>query len=181
MTNATSPATPDTYPTAVFTSILTGDEAFLADHVIQGHRILPGAAYLEMARAAVALSTTIGDEHIIVLRDSVFVQPMIVTHECAVETKVYPGADGECGVEVITGQGVHFQSRACIEATSKAGGATSPPAPLDVPALEIDRVLAPKVEGVEYLDEATADLRLDFFITLSSVAGSLGNATSWMV
>jgi polyketide synthase PksN len=41
---------------------------------------------------------------------------------------------------------------------------------------EIDQVLAPKVEGLEYLDQATANLKLDYFITLSSIAGTLGNA-----
>lgn len=102
------------YPTALFTSVLTGHESFLADHVIQGRKILPGMAYLEMARAAVALSATVGDDQLIALADSVFIQPMIVQGECAVETKVYPGAPGEYGVEVATSQGVHFQTSARI-------------------------------------------------------------------
>jgi len=102
------------YPTGIFVSTLTGREAFLADHVIQGRKILPGTAYLEMARAAIALSAPIDDGQMIVLSDSVFVQPMIVQGECTVETKVYPGAPGEFGVEVTTSQGVHFQSSARI-------------------------------------------------------------------
>jgi polyketide synthase PksN len=36
-----------------FTSSFTGEEFFLADHRVNGRRILPGVAYLEMARAAV--------------------------------------------------------------------------------------------------------------------------------
>jgi thioesterase domain-containing protein/NAD(P)-dependent dehydrogenase (short-subunit alcohol dehydrogenase family)/acyl carrier protein len=36
-------------------------------------------------------------------------------------------------------------------------------------------VLAPKVQGVTWLDEATKDLPLDFILLFSSVAGSLGN------
>src|SRR5439155_15457786 len=41
-----------------YTSIFTGEEIFLADHQVKadGHaaqKILPGAAYLEMARAAI--------------------------------------------------------------------------------------------------------------------------------
>lgn len=39
-----------------FRSQFTGREFFLADHVIQGSKILPGVAYLEMARAAGALA-----------------------------------------------------------------------------------------------------------------------------
>ncbi|WP_432804134.1 SDR family NAD(P)-dependent oxidoreductase [Azospirillum argentinense] len=36
-----------------FRTTLTGAEFFLADHVVQGRRLLPGVAYLEMAQAAV--------------------------------------------------------------------------------------------------------------------------------
>ncbi|RYZ81630.1 MAG: SDR family NAD(P)-dependent oxidoreductase, partial [Moraxellaceae bacterium] len=41
--------------------------------------------------------------------------------------------------------------------------------------LEIDQVLAAKVSGLEILDQATASLPLDYFVTLSSIAGTLGN------
>src|SRR5690606_24064718 len=37
-----------------FTARLTGREFFLADHRVMGQPVLPGVAYLEMARAAVA-------------------------------------------------------------------------------------------------------------------------------
>ena len=39
-----------------FTSSFTGEEFFLADHRVNDRRILPGVAYLEMARAAVELA-----------------------------------------------------------------------------------------------------------------------------
>ena len=39
-----------------FSTAFNGDEFFLADHVIQGKKVLPGAAYLEMIRAAIHLS-----------------------------------------------------------------------------------------------------------------------------
>ena len=79
------------YPTGIFTSTFTGNEAFLADHVIQGRKVLPGMAYLEMARAAVAASVSMDDEHLIRLSDSVFIQPLMVADECSVDVKVYPG------------------------------------------------------------------------------------------
>ena len=41
---------------------------------------------------------------------------------------------------------------------------------------EIDPVLNPKVKGLEYLDQATAKLKLDYFITFSSLSATLGNA-----
>ncbi|MCP4698349.1 MAG: polyketide synthase, partial [Gammaproteobacteria bacterium] len=36
-----------------FSSVFTGDEFFLSDHIVKGRRVLPGVATLEMARAAV--------------------------------------------------------------------------------------------------------------------------------
>ena len=39
-----------------FRTRLSGEEFFLSDHVVQGRRVLPGVAYLEMAHAAVARS-----------------------------------------------------------------------------------------------------------------------------
>ncbi|WP_155985327.1 ketoacyl-synthetase C-terminal extension domain-containing protein, partial [Paenibacillus maysiensis] len=39
-----------------YSTSLTGQEFFLADHVVKGQRVLPGVAYLEMARAAVELA-----------------------------------------------------------------------------------------------------------------------------
>ena len=36
-----------------FSSVFTGEEFFLADHVVKGQRVLPEVAYLELARAAV--------------------------------------------------------------------------------------------------------------------------------
>ena len=40
-----------------FSSTFTGEEFFLADHVVNGRRVLPGVAYLEMVRAAVEAAT----------------------------------------------------------------------------------------------------------------------------
>lgn len=132
MTRAASQASANDYPIRTFTSVLTGSEAFLADHVIQGRKVLPGMAYLEMSRAAVALSATIADGQMIVLSDSVFIRPMIVQGECAVETTLYPGAPGEFGIEVATSQGVHFQSSARIQDRGSARDAMY----VDLSALE---------------------------------------------
>jgi NAD(P)-dependent dehydrogenase (short-subunit alcohol dehydrogenase family) len=40
---------------------------------------------------------------------------------------------------------------------------------------EFGRVLGPKVEGTYNLDEASAEVGLDFFVLFSSVAGAMGN------
>ncbi|MHA6884475.1 amino acid adenylation domain-containing protein [Ralstonia pseudosolanacearum] len=39
-----------------FVSVFSGDEFFLRDHRVHGHKVLPGVAYLEMAREAVGRS-----------------------------------------------------------------------------------------------------------------------------
>lgn len=111
----------DDYPIGEFVSVFTGNELFLADHIIQGRKILPGAAYLELSRAAIALSVTITDKNIIALKESIFIQPIIVSAERAVTVKIYPGVNGEFGVEVCTEQGIHFQSKAYIQPRNEEG------------------------------------------------------------
>lgn len=103
------------YPIGIFTSVYTGNELFLADHIIQGKKILPGVAYLEIARAAVAKSVILTNEQMIVLKNSIFIQAILVSDECSIEVKVYPGAHGEFGVEVSSDQGIHFQTKVFIQ------------------------------------------------------------------
>ena len=73
-----------------FTSTLTGREFFLADHVVEGRKMLSAAACLEMARAAVELSLpprtspqTNGDATVSVLRLSqiVWARPLCVADQ----------------------------------------------------------------------------------------------------
>jgi polyketide synthase PksN len=123
-------STTQDYPIGEFTSVFTGNEAFLADHIIQDKKILPGMAYLEISRAAVAASIKLKEQQIIVLTDSVFIQPLIVEDKCSVTVKIYPGSKGEFGIEVMTDAGIHFQSKASIQ--DKQETATH----LDLPALE---------------------------------------------
>ncbi len=124
------------YPIGVFVSEFTGNELFLADHVIQGQKILPGMAYLEIARAAVANSIDISKEEIIVLVDSVFVQAILVTQKREVTTQVYPGAEGEFGVEVSTDQGIHFQTTVLVRKKEQVREDENIPAHLDIDLLK---------------------------------------------
>ncbi|UXI70688.1 beta-ketoacyl synthase N-terminal-like domain-containing protein [Tahibacter amnicola] len=107
------------YPIGEFRSVFDGTEPFLADHIIQGQKILPGMAYLEIARAAVAASAPPGDDAMLVLSDSVFVNALTVKDQRTVTVRVYPGGAGQFGVEVSTEQGVHFQSRVTVQKTSE--------------------------------------------------------------
>ncbi len=62
-----------------FSSTFTGREFFLAHHRIQGEPIMPGAGYLEMARAALALSVPAEErDEVVVLSNIVWVSPLAV-------------------------------------------------------------------------------------------------------
>ena len=123
------------YPIGEFRSVFDGTEPFLTDHIIQGQKILPGMAYLEIARAAVAASTPQRDDSMLVLSDSVFVNALTVKDRRAVTVRVYPGGTGQFGVEVSTEQGVHFQSRVSVQRTADYLAARGYVPVLDVAAL----------------------------------------------
>ncbi|MCQ4167656.1 SDR family NAD(P)-dependent oxidoreductase, partial [Tahibacter harae] len=59
-----------------FSSSFAGDEFFFADHVINGRRVLPGVAYLEMARAAVERSLGEARPGSVCLSQVVWVRPL---------------------------------------------------------------------------------------------------------
>lgn len=73
----------DTATTATprFTSVFTGEEHFLKDHVINGNKILPGVAYLEMVRAAMqqAFGKTAGRPLTIRIKNVVWAVPFIAS------------------------------------------------------------------------------------------------------
>lgn len=119
MKTSASMDTNSDYPIGEFRAVYDGTEPFLADHIIQGQKILPGMAYLEIARAAVAASAPPGDDAMLVLSDSVFVNALTVKDKRTVTVRVYPGGAGQFGVEVSTDQGVHFQSRVSVQKTAE--------------------------------------------------------------
>ncbi|PYV42944.1 MAG: non-ribosomal peptide synthetase, partial [Acidobacteria bacterium] len=101
-----------------FSSTFTGREFFLADHVVKGERVLPGVAYLEMARAAVAQAAGTPDIGL-QLTNVVWARPIVVGKEGAqVHIGLFPEDDGHIAYEVYSeskGKGepvVHSQGRA---------------------------------------------------------------------
>ncbi|MDD5271871.1 MAG: SDR family NAD(P)-dependent oxidoreductase, partial [Methylovulum sp.] len=61
-----------------FSTVLTGQEFFLADHQVHGQRLLPGVAYLEMARAAFAAAEEVGQPSAIRLQNVLWLRPLAV-------------------------------------------------------------------------------------------------------
>lgn len=87
---------------ARFTTHWTGDEFFLRDHVVQGVPMLPGAACLELARAAARLSHP--DRQVCQLRNVAWLRPLAVA--APVDLRI--ALDGEQGEELsfrVTGPG----------------------------------------------------------------------------
>jgi acyl transferase domain-containing protein/acyl carrier protein len=93
---------------------LTGAEFFLRDHRVAGQMVLPGAAYLELARAAAALAE---EAPVRTLQNLVWIQPLTMPEQpLTVRAGVYPLQDA-VEVEVSSGgrsgpKTVYFQCKA---------------------------------------------------------------------
>jgi FkbH-like protein len=85
-----------------FQTLFSGEEFFLADHIIQGKKLLPGVTYIEMARKAAELS---GLNNIVKIRDIVWTRPIIVNDSsCEVNISLIP-AEHSLDYEVATTDG----------------------------------------------------------------------------
>jgi acyl transferase domain-containing protein/acyl carrier protein/thioesterase domain-containing protein len=98
-----------------FTSEYNGSESFLSDHRVKGEKILPGVAYLELARAAGAISL---EQSITRFKDVVWLSPISVNgtpeeiqislfdeQEAMISYDIYSVAES---LEVIHSQGKMF-------------------------------------------------------------------------
>ena len=107
-----------------FSSTFTGREFFFVhmcatDHVVNGQRILPGVAYLEMARAAVEQAAGVVEVgQVIRMKNVVWARPIAVGEQpVQVHTGVFPEANGEISYEIYSeteaaaGPVVHSQGR----------------------------------------------------------------------
>ncbi|MCY7765553.1 non-ribosomal peptide synthetase [Bacillus inaquosorum] len=90
-----------------FSSVFTGEEFFLRDHVVRGKPVLPGVAYLEMAHAAIkqATGSNNGQGVRIRLNHTVWVQPVVVDeHSAQVDIGLFPEEDGKITFEIYSTQ-----------------------------------------------------------------------------
>ena len=87
-----------------FSSTFSGEEFFLADHRVQSQKILPGVAYLEMARAAVALATSTGDFSTIGFKNIIWQQPLVIDGtENPVHIGLFAKQNSQVSFEIYTG------------------------------------------------------------------------------
>ncbi|CBJ34757.1 type I polyketide synthase [Ralstonia solanacearum] len=114
-----------------FSSRFDGNESFFDEHRIRGRKILPGVAYLEMARAAIALSLA-GDEAPVRLKHIAWQQPM--RHdggELAIDIELAEQGNGEIRFEVL---GAAAQGPSYCRGVALVGAAEPLPQ-LDLPAI----------------------------------------------
>jgi polyketide synthase PksN len=83
-----------------FSSTCTGEEFYLADHVFEGHRVLPGVAYLEMAREAVMRSAPAVADATVTLRNVVWLRPLVVDGPRGVHIELAHADDGDIDFDV---------------------------------------------------------------------------------
>jgi amino acid adenylation domain-containing protein len=86
-----------------FSSTFTGEEFFLADHQVNGQRVLPGVAYLEMARAGVQKAAgVLKDEQTgIRLKNVVWASPFVAGDRPApLHIGLFPGEEKEIAYEI---------------------------------------------------------------------------------
>ncbi len=90
-----------------YSSVFDGREFFLADHVVQGRKVLPGVAYLEMARAALQLANGEPADAAggVRLRNVVWSRPLMVDDQpVEVHIGLTPEEGGLVGYEVYGGR-----------------------------------------------------------------------------
>ena len=94
---------------ARFKTRLTGDEFFLKDHRVRGQMILPGVAYLEMARAAVDFASLDESDaqRTISLRDVVWLQPIAVIEPREIYIDLSPKAHDTLSFEIYSKDQLH--------------------------------------------------------------------------
>jgi polyketide synthase PksN len=89
-----------------FRKVLKGNDFYIKDHVIAGNCLLPGVAYLEMARAAGNLASG----HVVTsIENVVWSSPVVVSEDVEVQVKLYPEQDGLAYEIVSSGGGKHGQ------------------------------------------------------------------------
>ncbi|MCB0207829.1 MAG: SDR family NAD(P)-dependent oxidoreductase, partial [Anaerolineae bacterium] len=111
-----------------FGTTFTGNEFFLDDHRVRGEKVLPGVAYLEMARAAGAMA--VRDRAVTQLKNVVWVRPLVIKDE-PLETQIglYPDEGGEIAFAISSSGVVHSQGKLVV-------GSMGHPPSLDIAAIQ---------------------------------------------
>jgi polyketide synthase PksN len=108
-----------------YSTVFTGEEFFLEDHIIGGKKILPGVVYLEMARAAAAaaLEVSFGADTSVRIKNVVWIKPVEVdSTPVTLHISLLPEDSGDIEFTIYSDEAsqgnertVHCQGRASLE------------------------------------------------------------------
>lgn len=112
-----------------YSTVFTGEEFFLSDHIVNGKALLPGVAHLEMARSALELATggePAGDRRVWRLGSVVWIRPLVVEDPSQeVHIRLEPEEHGEIAYEIYSISGgdeiVYSQGKAAPVPAVKGG------------------------------------------------------------
>ncbi len=117
-----------------FTTTLTGNEFYLADHVVGGKKVLPGVAYIEMARAAGELAAAQG---VYKIRNIVWAQPVrLEDTSLDIHVSLYPD-NGQISYEVSVSE--NDDRIVCSQGKLELGSMSAPESanrPADISAIK---------------------------------------------
>ena len=131
-----------------FSSTFTGEEFFLAGHRVGGRRVLPGVAYLEMAREAVTRAAGDAETRSITVRNLVWMRPLVAGQEpLDVHIGLIPKDGGEIDVEIYSG------TPGSSEEVVHARGVAAIGAAVEAPRLDVE-TLARRYRQHDYSAEA---------------------------
>ncbi|MGN6152110.1 MAG: SDR family NAD(P)-dependent oxidoreductase [Lysobacteraceae bacterium] len=123
----------------MFASEYAGEEFFLRDHAVLGHRVLPGVAYVEMVRAAAALALPADQVRTLEFRDHAWIQPVVVDAAFALRVALHDSGEDEDGgrwleYEVFSGgdAGEIVHARGTLRCSAEA----VEPEPMDLAAVD---------------------------------------------
>lgn len=141
-----------------FTSEFSGEEFFLRDHVVQGDRVLPGVAYLELVREAITQSLELTKNDQINLCDVVWLEAYIHSgNAAALQVGLYP----------LSGQEIEFQIYSNIESVHCQGLIRISLKEQHHDTLDIGTVLPqliPAKRSIDQYYEAFADMGIQYGI-----------------
>lgn len=110
-----------------FSSIYTGEEFYLADHVVKGVPILPGVAHLEMARAAMEQASEVpAGQGSVKLKNTVWVRPITIEDEPVhVNIRLIPETANDVQFDIYSGRdtdqpSVYSQGAVSVRPDAKA-------------------------------------------------------------
>ncbi|BBB92537.1 MAG TPA: SDR family NAD(P)-dependent oxidoreductase [Methylomusa anaerophila] len=129
-----------------FSSVFTGQEFFLADHIVKGQRILPGVAYLEIARAAIERAAGLlkTDENVISLKNVVWTRPLSVNAQAVqMSIELILNENGEISYEVYSKPEANVAE---LQIHSQGSAVLNPQA--EIQALDIKAIKAKCQQGI---------------------------------